>query len=421
MLNFSTLELWLGGIVVLLLFVIWRLTQHQECGFLGEPEEGIENILPAIAGLCHSTVSEGNAVELIKGPDFFNRVIADIEKASHSVHLETFLWQDGKASDRVIAALCSAAARGVCVRIIADARGSSGLSSASREKLKGAGCHLHLFHPWRPMNLGRFNIRTHRKIVIIDGLIAYVGGHCITDAWLEETDGKPAFRDLTARLEGAVVNQVQSTFGENWTESECAPFADKQCFPVHEKVGGAKAHVASLRPDGCPSAVQVLYHLAIGTAGKSIYIQNPYFLPDPAGAEALAKAARRGVDVRIMTPSVESTDSFFVTYAGHFHFERLLEAGVRIFEYQPTLLHQKTITVDGTWCGIGSANFDDRSFEINDEIVVGIAEPSIVADLERVFEQDSRDCVEITLEKWRERSLFAKLRERLFYLFNEQF
>lgn len=196
---------------------------------------------------------------------------------------------------------------------------------------------------------------------------------------------------------------------------------DKQSFPDPEHNGGTQAHVAYVRPDGCPSSVQILHYLAIAFAKKTIRIQNPYFLPDPAGAAALARAARRGVDVRIMTPSVQATDSFFVTYAGHFLFTRLLESGVRIFEYQPTLLHQKTITVDGEWCGIGSCNFDDRSFEINDEIMIGMFDAKMVSELDEIFENDLSDCEEIDLEKWKNRSVFARIRERLFYLFNEQF
>ncbi len=420
-LSFSTLELWLGGILLLLLFVIWRITHHQECGYLGEPEGKIDEVLNTVAGLCHGTVTWGNGVEIIRGPEFFDRVISDIGEASHSVHLETYLWEDGEASDRVVRALSAAAKRGIRVRVIADARGSSGFSSEGRDRLTRAGCELHSFHPWRPMNLGRFNIRTHRKIVIIDGSVAFVGGHCIKDEWLKEKAGKPPFRDLTARLTGPVVNQVQSTFSENWIETDCALFMDERCFPGLEERGDARAHIAYLRPDGCPSSVQVLHHMVIGLAKKSIYIQNPYFLPDPAGAKALSNAALRGVDVRIMTPSLEATDSVFVTRAGQFLFERLLEAGVRIFEYQPTLLHQKTITVDGVWCGIGSANFDDRSFEINDEIVVGIADEATVAQLEDIFDQDTNDCEEVLLEKWNKRPVFARLKERLFYLFNEQF
>ena len=226
---------------------------------------------------------------------------------------------------------------------------------------------------------------------------------------------------MTARFTGPVVNVIQSVFGENWIEASSGLFVDRECFPEPESGGNAKAHVAYLRPDRCPSSVQILHYVAIALAKKTIRIQNPYFLPDPNGVKALARAARRGVDVRIMTPAMKATDSFFVTYAGHSTFRPLLEAGVRIFEYQETLLHQKIITVDGEWCGIGSSNFDDRSFEINDEITVGIVDENVVSELEGIFEKDEGECEEIHLEKWKERSVYTRVWEKVFYLFNEQF
>lgn len=417
----TPLEYSLAGVVLVLLFVIWRLIHHQECGYSAEPEGKISDLLATLAGLTHGAVTEGNSVSLVRGAKFFDEVVSEMEQAQHSIHLETFLWEKGKASDRIAKALCDASGRGVKARILVDARGSSGIGGETVERLKGAGCELHFFHPWKLMNLGRFNIRDHRKIVVIDGKTAFVGGHCITDAWLEDQGETPVYSDITARLQGPVVHGIQSTFGENWTEADRNLFVTREAFPQPRTDGPARAHVASIRPDGCPSGVQILHHLAIGLAKERIRIQNPYFLPDPVGAKALQKAARRGVDVRIMVPSVSATDSFYVAYAGHFLFERLMEAGVRIFEYQPTLLHQKTITVDGAWSGIGSCNFDDRSFEINDEIVVGIADEAITGELDGIFEENAGDCKEISLDEWKKRSLFARIRERFFYFFNEQF
>ncbi len=421
--SLSSLEWMLIAAVVILLFIIWRLTRHQESEFCGEPEGGIEDLLSTLAGLTYGTATTGNTVDLIKGAEYFKSLCADIGAARHTVHFETFLWKPGKAADMVTEALCAAAKRGVKVRIMTDARGSAGLTAEAAARFRDEGCDFHRFHRWRIMNLGRFNIRDHRKIAVIDGKIAYVGGHCVTDNWLEDEEGGlPVYCDLTGRFTGPVVNQIQSCFVENWAEAGCDLFVDAQCFPENPPTeNGFRAHVAYLRPDGCPSSVQVLHHVAISLAKKTIRIQNPYFLPDPLGVEALCKAARRGVDVRIMTPAVHATDSFFVTYAAHYLFQQLLDAGVRLFEYQPTLIHQKTITIDGAWAGIGSSNFDDRSFEINDEITVGICDANTVRELDDIFAHDEGDCKETTLENWRKRSLFARARARLFYLFNEQF
>lgn len=417
----SGLEYSLSGLVLILFFVIWRLTRHQECSYVAVPEGEILDLLPTVAGLTHGTVTDDNTISLIRGPEFFEAVISEMARAKKSIHLETFLWEAGKASSRITAALCEAAGRGVKVRIIADARGSSGIGRETRESLKNAGCEFHLFHPWKLMNLGRFNVRDHRKIMVIDGETAFVGGHCIADAWLEDQGETPVISDVSARIQGSVVHHIQSAFSENWVEADCGFFVTKEAFPPTLGDGTARAHVAYLRPDGCPSAVLMLHRLAIALSEEKLRIQNPYFLPDPEGAEGLMKAARRGVDVRIMVPAISATDSFFVTYAGHFMFDRLLESGIRIYEYQPTLLHQKTITVDGKWAGIGSSNFDDRSFKINDEITVGIADPAVAAQLDAIFDEDLEKCREISLEEWRKRGFCVRVRERFFYFFNEQF
>ncbi len=418
---YANVNFWLGVVIVLLLFVIWLLTRHQECAYSEEPPGNIAELSHTLAGLTHGSISEGNSVELVHGAAFFERITEEMATARHSIHLETFLWEKGKASDLVTDALCQAARRGLKVRVLTDARGCSGMGSDTRDRLKEAGCETHHFHRWRLMNLGRFNVRDHRKILVIDGRAAYVGGHCITDAWLEDQENHPVYRDITARFTGPIVNRIQSVFSENWTESEHGLFVDATSFSAPDTGGRMKAHVAYVRPDGCPSSVQVLHYLAISMAEKSIRIQNPYFLPDPSGAEILAKASRRGVDVRIMTPAISATDSPVVAYAGQYLYTRLLEAGVRILEYQPTLLHQKIITVDGVWCGIGSSNFDDRSFEINDEITIGVFDTDLVSELDGIFEKDVADCEELDLEEWKKRSVFRRIRERVFYLFNEQF
>ena len=420
--GFSVLEISLALLVAILVFVIWRLTRHQESNYSAEPDGKIDSLLPTLAGLTHGTVTGGNSVNLVKGARYFDALCEDFGKATHSIHFETFLWAPGKAAEMITQALCAAAMRGVNVRIMTDARGASKLDSETAEKFKNAGCQFHRFHPWKIMHLGRFNIRDHRKIAVIDGRIAYVGGHCVTDNWLkDEKGGLPVFRDITGRFEGPVVNQIQSVFSENWSEADRDLFVDEESFPGMSTEGGFHAHVAYLKPDGCPSSVQVLHHVSISLAKTKIRIQNPYFLPDPCGLEALCAAARRGVDVRIMTPAVHATDSFFVTYAAHSLFEDLLESGVRLFEFQPTLLHQKTISIDGVWCGIGSSNFDDRSFEINDEITVGICDAETVSELDSIFEEDEKECKELNLEEWRKRSIYARARSKLFYLFNEQF
>lgn len=407
--------------VLILIFMIWRLIRHQECHYTDVPETAIDESLQALVGSTHGHLTNGNTVSLIQNEAYFDAVLDAIGQAKHSVHFETFLWADGEASDRVIRALTAASGKGIKVRILTDASGSRGLTSASADRLRNAGCDFHRFHRYRIENFGRFNVRDHRKILIIDGRIAIVGGHCMTDNWLKDGDVLSRIRDISAWISGPAVTSIQSCFLENWTEVTGELFTDDSTFPIVEDTGTTKVHTAYVKADDCPSSVQVLHHLAIGYAKKRIRIQNPYFLPDPYSARALANAAKRGVDVCIMIPALTATDSPYITRAGRFQFQRLLDGGVRIFEYQKTLLHQKVISIDGVWCGIGSSNFDDRSFEINEEITVGIADPAIVSELERIFDEDAKDCKEIDPKTWPNRPWYTRATDAFLYLFNEQF
>jgi cardiolipin synthase len=224
---------------------------------------------------------------------------------------------------------------------------------------------------------GGQNRRDYRKLVVLDGRTAFLGGHCIKDQWPGEAQDREHFRDLSVRLRGPVVQSIQSTFSE-------------------------------------------ILHLVICLVRKQILIQNPYFLPMPEAIEALGRAVARGVDVRVMVPATGASDMPMVQHAAHRNFSALLRAGVRIFEYQKTLLHQKVITVDGVWCAIGSSNFDDRSFEINDEISVGFYDAELAARLKEVFQRDARDCQELGLESWEKRGLWHRLQDKAFYLLKEQ-
>ncbi|MFC7336723.1 phosphatidylserine/phosphatidylglycerophosphate/cardiolipin synthase family protein [Haloferula chungangensis] len=419
--SLTGLEIGLLVVVGLLCLMLRVLTRHQEFRYNQELDGRIDEVLPALAGSTHGWVSAGNSVSFIQDAEYFENVAADIGQARCSVHFETFLWKCGEASEIIVAALIAAARRKVDVRLLADAHGSLGFTTEARKRLEEAGCRVTRHHRWLPRNFGRWNLRDHRKIVVIDGRLAYVGGHCVADQWLKDCDFLPRYRDVTARFTGPVVAAIQSTFLENWNEKTREVFTDDATFPELEETGGAKVHVASMRADGCPSSVQVLHYMAIALAKEKIRIQNPYFLPDSCGVKALVDAVARGVDVRVMTPAVTATDSKVVAYASRHVFGRLLKGGVRIFEYQNTLLHQKIISIDGRWAGIGSSNFDDRSFEINDEITVGIADIDAVTELDEIFEEDLKHCCERHYEEWKLRPAWKRAIDAFLHLFNEQF
>ncbi len=413
-------EIVLGLALAVMIFAFWRLTRHQECGYSEVSDLSIRDALQPLAGLTHGHVFRGNQVELIQDAAFFDAIEAGIRDARRTVHLETFLWHHGEAADRVAAALAEAACRGLAVRVLLDAGGTFRSRKAAMRRMREAGCDVRRFHRLRVGNLGRLNIRDHRKIIVLDGRIAFVGGHCVTDHWLKDQEDFPRFRDITARITGPVVADVQSCFFENWTEVTGELLNGPGCFPELEPTGDVIAHVAYVKPDQTPSSVQVLHHLAIGHAKRRIRMQNPYFIPGRSAVKALASAARRGVDVRLMVPALKATDSPLATRAGHRFFRLLLEAGVRIFAYQPTLLHQKVLVVDGIWAGLGSSNFDDRSFEINDEITIGYADERIARELEDIFERDRKQCEEITLDTWNRRPWREKFLSAAVGVVNEQ-
>lgn len=425
MLGFAVaLPVWVLFLVALLLIalllIIYSLKHRRDPHFRIHTDAPLPKLLDSVAGLTHGHLIDGNSVELVENGRFFDLLLTDIAAAQRSVHFETFLWKDGELGRRLAKALAERARAGVCVRVLVDANGGKDIGTDTTRLLQEAGCTFANFHPGGVRAIGRFNNRDHRKLVVLDGRIAYVGGHCIVDTWLGDAEDAEHFRDISVRLRGPIVHAVQSTFSENWVMTTGELFLGDDVFPKLENEGDIAIHVARITPFGSASAVKILHHLAICCAQQKILIQNPYFLPDPEGIELLEQAIKRGVDVRVMTPSTGSTDMPIVQHAAHHNFDKLLAIGVRLFEYKKTLLHQKVMTVDGCWSAIGSSNFDDRSFEINDEITLGFHDTDLAKKLEIIFERDLKDCVELTSEIWSKRSFGHRLLDGSLYLINEQ-
>jgi cardiolipin synthase len=317
-------------------------------------------------------------------------------------------------------ALAAKAREKVQVRVMFDGSGGKKFGKQGFKLLKEAGAKVRRYHPILISNLGLINNRDHRKIFIIDGRIAYVGGHCLTDNWLGEAQDKQHFRDISARVEGPVVAQLQSAFAENWIEETGEVPGGANFFPELEPVGDISAHAVWLSPSGSPSTLKLLHYLLIRMATKRLTIQNPYFLPDPDARKALLEAVKRGVEVRIMIPADKASDAPLVQHASHHHFGTLLKGGVRLFDYNRTLLHQKIVVVDGSCSSIGSTNFDDRSFEINDEVSLVVYDERIGRELEETFERDLEHATERHLDEWRHRPVLHKMRDFFSFLVNEQ-
>jgi cardiolipin synthase len=406
--------------ILALVIVLWSVKRRRRPHLRLDSDAGLEELIPSIVGVTQGTIVEGNAIELLQNGGFWDRVIGEMESATHTINLETFLTKRGELTGRIAEVLTRKAREGVQVRMLLDGTGGRHFGRRDLKKLRGAGASVRKYHPVRISNLGVLNNRDHRKIIIIDGRVGYVGGHCITDNWLGDAEDKQHYRDISARVAGPVVAQLQSTFAENWIEETGEVPAGEHFFPELPHAGDVRAHVAWISPAGSPSSLKLLHYMAIHAARKRIVIQNPYFLPDPDARRALLAAARRGVDVRIMIPATEASDSPLVQHASHHHYGTLLEGGVRLYDYGKTLLHQKVIAIDGAWCAIGSTNFDDRSFEVNDEVSLVVYDERIARQLEEIFESDLRHAKAVDLDTWKRRSVLHKALDLGAFLFNEQ-
>ena len=418
-----SLPLWVvivaGLTIVILVVILWSVKRRRNPRLdLGEVDLG--ELVVSIAGATQSTLVGGNRIELVQNGEFWDWVFRDIENARKSINYETFLSRRGELTRRMTDIMCRKAEQGVQVRMMLDGTGGRHFGHRDLKRLRKSGGQARKYHPFRLSNLGLLNNRDHRKLVIIDGRIGYIGGHCLTDNWLGDAEDKEHFRDVSVRVEGPVVAQLQSAFAENWIEETGQVPAGDAFFPHLESAGEIDAHLVWLSPAGSPSAVKLLHYMAIHAARKSITIQNPYFLPDPDARDALVDAARRGVDVRIMIPATEATDAPTVQHASHHHYGTLLSGGVKLYDYHRTLLHQKVMVIDGALSAIGSTNFDDRSFELNDEASLVIHDRRIAAELERVFEEDMKDATAVDLESWKRRPVGHKLLDFFTFLFNEQ-
>jgi cardiolipin synthase len=323
------------------------------------------------------------------------------------VNLEAYIFQPGAAADMLVEALVDRAQAGVEVRVVLDAIGSSRLRNTAARTLQAHGCQVSFYQPITWYRLHRVNNRTHREMLIVDGRVAFTGGAGVADWWFTPSRG-PTWRDTMARIEGPIVAALQGTFAENWLECCGEILTGPRHWPVLAAAGAAEAMLVKSSPADRATVSRVVFQMLIEGAVAAIDISTPYFLPDRALRRAFVRAARRGVRVRIVVPGSE-TDQRLVRLASRRMYRELLEGGVRIFEYRPSMTHVKAMMVDGTWAVIGTTNVDNRSFEHNDEVNVAFRESAVTARLERDFEADLAASDEITIETWAARPLLEKI------------
>jgi cardiolipin synthase A/B len=415
---------WSAALYFVILFglglLLWSSRRERESHVKVPATVDFRQDLPSIANLTGSPILDGNrAAVLQNGDEFFPALFHDIEAARKSVHIETYVWWKGEICRQLAALLAEKARQGVEVRLTLDAVGSNKGENELFRNMQKAGVKIAWFHPFRLADLGLVNNRTHRKLAVLDGRVAYVFGHGVAQEWTGHGQDEKHWRDTGVRLEGPVVNAVQGAFAENWIDTTSEVIAGEKYFPRLPAAGTVRAHVIAASPEGGVSKLELLLKLAIASAQEELLIQNPYFIPDQELVDLLEAAVKRGVAVRIMLPG-PVTDSSVVRHAGHRFFEELLGHGVHIYENQRTLLHQKTMVVDGEWSLIGSTNLDDRSLDINDEASVGLIDRSVAASLQEAFRNDLASCKELTLAGWRKRGPWHRTVDRFSYAINEQ-
>lgn len=405
--------------LALVTFVLLKRRATPNFNISSPDDVGIGDLLPVIAGLTRSVLFRGNEVSVLQDAAIFDSMLGDIDAAKESVHLETFVWSDGVLARKFSDRLCAKAAEGVAVRLLIDAVGAGASTQESLDKLRKCGVRLAVYRRLRPWNVLKMNHRTHRKLLIVDGAIGYCFGHGIGDEWYcPDSRGYP-WRDTGMRMRGPGVHGLQQVFFQNWMDAtHCVP-VNSLIFPVPEEPGDVGVHVISSAAGDSFSDVALIFRLVMAAARNEILLQNPYFVPDAGMVTCIKEAAARGVSVKLMLPG-ERTDSAFVASAGRHLYSELVEGGVELYEYQPTLCHQKVVVIDECWSLVGSTNMDSRSLALNAEVSVGIDSPEIAANLKRAFERDLEDCRRIGVQDlaavpWHERWFSA-----LAYQFHEQ-
>jgi cardiolipin synthase len=350
-----------------------------------------------VSNLPGPAVLDGNRItELQNGAESFPAMLAAIRGAKKSVDFETYVDWSGVISREFAGALSERARAGIPVHVLVDAIGGARMKDAVVDEMKDAGVQFHFFHPLHWWTLDRLNNRDHRKILVVDGRIGFTGGIGIADEWSGNAQKPDHWRDMQFQVEGPVVAQMQAVFESNWMLVTGHVLYGQAYFPALPPVGPASAQMFASSPDNGSGNMQLMYLLAISAANKSIDLEASYFIPSDLVRKALKAALKRGVRVRIIVP------------------------GAHIYRYQPSLFHCKMMIVDGYLTMVGSANFDNRSFRLNDEANLNIYDHDFAAHMTQIFEQDLGRSRETTLTQWRQRSWTRKVKDWLSSLTSSQ-
>jgi cardiolipin synthase A/B len=363
--------------------------------------------------LLGPAITAGNQVTALQnGVEIFPAMLEAIRSARTSITFETYIYWSGEIGEAFTEALTERARAGVPVNVVVDWVGSVKMERALLARMEQAGVTLHRYRPLRWYNIRRLNNRTHRKLLVVDGRIAFTGGVGIADLWQGNAEDPNHWRETHFRVEGPAVAQFQAAFNDNWIKTTGDVLNGATYYPTLEPRGTFDAHLFIASPAGGSESMHLMYLLALAAAVRTIDLAAAYFVPDELAMRAIVDARRRGVRVRVMLPGPH-TDAESVRIASKATWGRLLESGVEIHVYQPTMLHTKLLIVDNELVSVGSTNFDPRSFRLNDEANLNVYDTTFAGQMTKVFEQDLASSVPYTIDMWKRRPLREKLVEKL--------
>jgi cardiolipin synthase len=407
-------------IVLLMIAAALVIAQDQETLRVRTPLAAADPRYPDyLATLLGQPITSGDTyIVHSDGEAAFSAMLEAIAAAMHRVSFETYIFDKGTYPGRFTSALEAAARRGVDVRIVLDSVGATRMDASHIDRLEGAGVDIGWYNAIAD-SLEQVNYRTHRKILVVDGDVAFVGGIGVADHWAVDSDGQRRWRDTQVEVRGPAAINVEAGFNDNWIET--GGVVEPDLLP-HDRgpAGAARSIVVWSSPEDGTNEMKLLYLLAIAAARESVDIQSPYLIVDESTAWSIQEALGRGVRVRMLTEG-DVTDAKPVKFASRATYEHLMELGVEIYEYQPAMMHAKAFVVDGVVSIVGSANFDNRSLELNDELNIALFDRAVAARLLSDFERDLTQSVKLDLPQWRSRPLHIRAREKVWSYFGEVF
>lgn len=392
----------IGALALCILLYDWLVPDQSEIAPSELSCEGTldaEESARALSANLNAPILDGNAIDvLLNGDEIFPAMLEAIRQATDSVHLLTYIYWEGEIACQFADELTAAARRGVRVRLLVDAVGGARMASTMVDELKEGGCTFAWFRPLRWYNLGRFNNRTHRKVMVVDGRIGFTGGVGIAEVWTGHAQDPQHWRDDHFRIQGPAVRYLQGSFAVNWRQATGEVLAGAALFPDLPEAGDVRIVAIDAAPSIRISTIAFTYWLFFHAACEEICVTTPYYVPDPRLHLGLATAARRGVKVSLLLPGPH-IDTKLVSHASKTYYRQLLQAGVIIHEYQPSMIHTKTVTVDGGYALLGSPNFDTRSFGLNYEEALVVYDRTLTQALNHSFEDDLGKARQVTLDE----------------------